>query len=187
LVFTKSGDKLAASARSVKGFDVYNALQECEAFIEQFGGHKYAAGLTLLPENYEKFKAKFEEVVRNTIPKELLTPEILIDAEIELSEITPKLFRIVQQMAPFGPQNMKPTFKTTAVRDNGYGKQVGADKTHLKLNIIAGADKKTYNAIGFNLGYKMDDIQNEFDIVYALDENEWNGVKSIQLLLKDLK
>ncbi len=187
LVFTKSGDKLAASARSVKGFDVYNALQECEAFIEQFGGHKYAAGLTLLPENYEKFKAKFEEVVRNTIPKELLTPEILIDAEIELSEITPKLFRIVQQMAPFGPQNMKPTFKTTAVRDNGYGKQVGADKTHLKLNIIAGADKKTYNAIGFNLGHKMDDIQNEFDIVYALDENEWNGVKSIQLLLKDLK
>ena len=187
LVFTKSGDKLAASARSVKGFDVYNALQACEEFIEQFGGHKYAAGLTLLPENYEKFKTKFEEVVRTTIPKELLTPEILIDAEIELSEITPKFFRIVQQMAPFGPQNMKPTFKTSAVRDNGYGKQVGADKTHLKLNIIAGADSKTYNAIGFNLGSKITEIQNEFDIVYALDENEWNGVKSIQLLLKDLQ
>jgi single-stranded-DNA-specific exonuclease len=187
LVFTKSGDKLAASARSVKGFDVYNALLACEEFIEQFGGHKYAAGLTLLPENYEKFKAKFEDVVRSTIPKELLTPEILIDAEIELSEITPKFFRIVQQMAPFGPQNMKPTFKTSAVRDNGYGKQVGADKTHLKLNIIAGADSKTYNAIGFNLGHKITEIQNEFDIVYALDENEWNGVKSIQLLLKDLK
>jgi single-stranded-DNA-specific exonuclease len=187
LVFTKSGDKLAASARSVKGFDVYNALLECEEFIEQFGGHKYAAGLTLLPENYENFKAKFEEVVSKSIPKELLIPEILIDAEIELSEITPKFFRIVQQMAPFGPQNMKPTFKTTAVRDNGYGKQVGADKTHLKLNIISGADQKTYNAIGFNLGEKIHVIQNDFDIVYALDENEWNGVKSIQLLLKDLK
>ena len=187
LVFTKSGDKLAASARSVKGFDVYNALEACKEFIEQFGGHKYAAGLTLLPENYEKFKAKFEEVVRSTIPKELLTPEIVFDAEIELSEITPKFFRIIQQMAPFGPQNMKPTFKTSAVRDNGYGKQVGADKTHLKLNIIAGADSKTYNAIGFNLGAKITEIQNAFDIVYALDENEWNGIKSIQLLLKDLQ
>ena len=187
LVFTKSGDKLAASARSVKGFDVYNALEACKEFIEQFGGHKYAAGLTLLPENYEKFKAKFEEVVRSTIPKELLTPEIVFDAEIELSEITPKFFRIIQQMAPFGPQNMKPTFKTSAVRDNGYGKQVGADKTHLKLNIIAGADSKTYNAIGFNLGAKITEIQNAFDVVYALDENEWNGVKSIQLLLKDLQ
>lgn len=187
LVFTKSGNKLAASARSVKGFDIYNALEACEEFIEQFGGHKYAAGLTLLPENYEKFKAKFEEVVRSTIPKELLTPEIVFDAEIELSEITPKFFRIIQQMAPFGPQNMKPTFKTSAVRDNGYGKQVGADKTHLKLNIIAGTDSKTYNAIGFNLGAKITEIQNAFDIVYALDENEWNGIKSIQLLLKDLQ
>ena len=187
LVFTKSGNKIAASARSVKGFDIYNALEACEEFIEQFGGHKYAAGLTLLPENYEKFKAKFEEVVRSTFPKELLTPEIVFDAEIELSEITPKFFRIIQQMAPFGPQNMKPTFKTSAVRDNGYGKQVGANKTHLKLNIIAGADSKTYNAIGFNLGAKITEIQNAFDIVYALDENEWNGIKSIQLLLKDLQ
>jgi single-stranded-DNA-specific exonuclease len=187
LVFTKSGDKLAASARSVKGFDVYNALLACEEFIEQFGGHKYAAGLTLLPENYKKFKVKFEEVVRNSIPKELLTPEILFDAEIELSGITPKFFRIIQQMEPFGPKNMKPTFKTSAVRDSGYGKQVGADKSHLKLNIIAGADSKTYNAIGFNLGSKITEIQNAFDVVYTLDENEWNGVKSIQLLLKDLQ
>ena len=186
LVFTKSGDKLAASARSVKGFDVYNALQECEEFIEQFGGHKYAAGLTLLPENYESFKNKFEEVVSKTIDKKLLTPEISIDAEIELSEITPKFFRILQQMAPFGPMNMKPIFKTSCVRDNGYGKKVGADKTHLKLNVFQGNNKKTYNAIGFNLGDKMEQVQNDFDIVYALDENQWNGFKSIQLLLKDL-
>ena len=187
LVFTKSGDKLAASARSVKGFDVYNALQECSAFIEQFGGHKYAAGLTLLPENYIHFKNKFEEVVSKTINKKLLTPEITIDAEIELSEITPKFFRILQQMAPFGPQNMKPVFKTTCVRDNGYGKKVGADETHLKLNVFQGDNKQTFNAIGFNLGNKMDYVQDEFDIVYTLDENEWNGYKSIQLVLKDLK
>ncbi|SDR65624.1 exonuclease RecJ [Polaribacter sp. KT25b] len=187
LVFTKSGDKLAASARSVKGFDVYNALEACTEFIEQFGGHKYAAGLTLLPENYENFKNKFEEVVSKTIDKELLTPEISVDAELHLSEITPKFFRIIQQMAPFGPMNMKPTFKSTCVRDNGYGKQVGVDKTHLKLNVFQGDNQKTYNAIGFNLGDKMAFVQNDFDIVYALDENEWNGYKSIQLLLKDLK
>tara|TARA_B110000046_G_scaffold186012_1_gene231344 strand:- start:8610 stop:10295 length:1686 start_codon:yes stop_codon:yes gene_type:complete len=187
LVFTKSGDKLAASARSVKGFDVYEALQECSEFIEQFGGHKYAAGLTLLPENYINFKNKFEEVVERTIDKKLLTPEISVDAEIDLSEITPKFFRIIQQMAPFGPLNMKPTFKSTCVRDNGYGKQVGADKTHLKLNVFQGDNKKTYNAIGFNLGDKMDFVQNDFDIVFALDENEWNGHKTVQLLLKDLK
>jgi single-stranded-DNA-specific exonuclease len=187
LVFTKSGDYLAASARSVKGFDVYEALLACEEYIVQFGGHKYAAGLTLLPEQYENFKNKFEEVVSKTITKEQLIPEISIDAEIDLAEITPKFFRIIQQMAPFGPQNMKPTFITSSVRDNGLGKQVGADKTHLKLNLIQDANPKTYQAIGFGLGNKMDIVQNDFNICYSIDENDWNGFKSIQLLLKDLK
>ena len=187
LVFTKSGNKLAASARSVKGFDVYEALNECSEFIEQFGGHKYAAGLTLDPKNYSAFKNKFEEVVKATIDKKLLIPEITIDLELELSEITPKFFRILQQMGPFGPQNMKPVFKTTSVRDNGYGKTVGSDKSHLKLSIIDGADKKTYNAIGFGLGNKIKSIKGDFDIAYSLDENEWKGNTSIQLILKDLK
>jgi single-stranded-DNA-specific exonuclease len=187
LVFTKSGNKLAASARSVRGFDVYEALNECSEFIEQFGGHKYAAGLTLDPKNYSAFKNKFEEVVKASIDKKLLIPEITIDLELELSEITPKFFRILQQMGPFGPQNMKPVFKTTSVRDNGYGKTVGSDKSHLKLNIIDGADKKTYNAIGFGLGNKIKSIKGDFDIAYSLDENEWKGNTSIQLILKDLK
>ena len=187
LVFTKSGNKLAASARSVRGFDVYEALNECSEFIEQFGGHKYAAGLTLDPKNYSAFKNKFEEVVKATIDKKLLIPEITIDLELELSEITPKFFRILQQMGPFGPQNMKPVFKTTSVRDNGYGKTVGSDKSHLKLSIIDGADKKTYNAIGFGLGNKIKSIKGDFDIAYSLDENEWKGNTSIQLILKDLK
>ncbi|MDC3366446.1 single-stranded-DNA-specific exonuclease RecJ [Flavobacteriaceae bacterium] len=187
LVFTKSGNKLAASARSVKGFDVYEALNECSEFIEQFGGHKYAAGLTLDPKNYSAFKNKFEEVVKASIDKKLLIPEITIDLELELSEITPKFFRILHQMGPFGPQNMKPVFKTTSVRDNGYGKTVGSDKSHLKLNIIDGADKKTYNAIGFGLGNKIKSIKGDFDIAYSLDENEWKGNTSIQLLLKDIK
>ena len=187
LVFTKSGDKLAASARSVKGFDVYNALEACSAHIEQFGGHKYAAGLTLLPEKYEAFKRKFEEVVKESIDKDLLIPEITVDAALELPNITPKFYRIVQQMAPFGPQNLKPTFFTANVRDNGFGKRVGADKSHLKLNIIYGADKKTYGAIGFGLGKKLDYVQNDFDIVFNLEENTWNGHTEIQLRLKDLK
>jgi single-stranded-DNA-specific exonuclease len=189
LVFTKSGDKLAASARSVKGFDVYNALESCSEFIEQFGGHKYAAGLTLKPENYEKFKAKFEEVVKETLPEELRTPEITINSEIELGDITPKFFRILNQFAPFGPQNMRPTFMANGLRDNGYGKQVGADKSHLKLNIISGADKKTYNAIGFGLGDKYDLATNgtSFSAVFNIDENHWNGNTSLQLLLKDIQ
>lgn len=189
LVFTKSGDKLAASARSVKGFDVYNALEKCSEFIEQFGGHKYAAGLTLKEEDYPKFKAKFEEVVKETLPSELRTPEITIDAEISLLDITPKFFRIINQLAPFGPQNMRPTFIASGLRDNGYGKKVGEDKTHLKLNVFEGANQKTYNAIGFGLGDKYNLIQKKlaFNAVFNIDENHWNGNTSLQLLLKDIK
>jgi single-stranded-DNA-specific exonuclease len=189
LVFTKSGDKLAASARSVKGFDVYNALEQCAEFIEQFGGHKYAAGLTLKPENYKSFKKKFEEVVKNTLPEELKTPEILIDTEIELSNITPKFYRILKQLGPFGPQNMRPIFKTNAIQDNGFGKQVGEDKSHLKVTIKSESDTKTLNAIGFGLGSKNEFISNKkyFDTVYSIDENHWNGNTSLQLILKDIK
>ena len=189
LVFTKSGEKLAASARSVKGFDVYNALQECSDYIEQFGGHKYAAGLTLDPKNYQNFKAKFEEVVKNSISKELLIPEVSVDSSIFLSNITPKFNRIIKQFGPFGPKNMKPVFVASGLRDNGYGKKVGKDEDHLKLNIISGADKKTYNAIGFGLGNKFNLINNgnSFKVVFTIEENHWNGITSLQLNIKDLK
>ncbi len=189
LVFTKSGDKLAASARSVIGFDVYEALEQCSEFIEQFGGHKYAAGLTLKEENYQNFKLKFEEVVAATMPEELKTPEIVIDAEISLSEITPKFFRIMNQLAPFGPENMKPIFMCGNVRDNGYGKKIGADETHLRLNLFEGTNQTTYNAIGFGMGDKHEMIQNKnaFKAAFCVDENEWNGYTTLQLLLKDLE
>jgi len=189
LVFTKSGEFLAASARSVKGFDIYNALEKCSKVIEQFGGHKYAAGLTLKPENYQRFKELFEKVVRETIPKELLIQEISIDSDLFLSDITPKFNRIIKQFGPFGPKNMKPVFKATGLRDNGYGKKVGQDGDHLKLNIISGADQKTYNAIGFGLGKKFDEINNgrSFDAVFTIEENHWNGITSLQLNLKDIK
>jgi len=189
LVFTKSGDFLAASARSVKGFDIYDALEKSSEFIEQFGGHKYAAGLTLKPENYQKFKELFERVVKESIPAELLIPEITIDANLFLSDITPKFNRIIKQFAPFGPQNMKPVFKATGLRDNGYGKKVGQEKDHLKLNIISGTDQKTYNAIGFGLGDKFDEINNgkPFQTVFTIEENQWNGITSLQLNLKDIR
>lgn len=189
LVFTKSGDKLAASARSVKGFDVYNALHDCSEFIEQFGGHKYAAGLTLDPNNYGNFKSKFEEVVKNSIPDELRSPEISIDVAINLSDIDPKFYRIINQFGPFGPQNMKPVFIASGLRDNGYGKKVGANEDHLKLNIINGADQKTYNAIGFGLGEKFDLISKggTFKAAFTIEENHWNGITSLQLNLKDIK
>jgi len=136
LVFTKSGDKLAASARSVKGFDVYNALEACAEYIEQFGGHKYAAGLTLEKENYEAFKQKFEEVVSQSIDQRLLTPEIRVDAEINLKDISPKFHRILKQFAPYGPGNMTPVFLTKNLSDSGFAKPVGKTQDHLKCNVL---------------------------------------------------
>ena len=195
LVFTKSGDRLAASARSVKGFDVYNALQECADCIEQFGGHKYAAGLTLLPEQYLPFKEKFEKVVTETIAPHLLTPEILVDATIALNDITPKLLRIIQQFAPFGPGNMTPVFMAEGLCDTGYAKGVGEDGKHLKCrvtqnsNVSSSTVERSINAIGFGLGDKLPAVQNgrNFSAVFSIEENEWNGNVSLQLKLKDIK
>jgi len=187
LVFTKSGDTLAASARSVKGFDVYNALDACSEHIEQFGGHKYAAGLTLKPENYEDFKQAFEDEVLKTIDRSLLTPEIKIDAQIKLSDITPKFYRIIRQFAPFGPGNMTPIFMTENLKDTGYGKCVGEDDKHLRLTATQG--KQRIVGIGFNIGNKLDLIQNKktFSAVYSIDENHWQGNVSLQLKLRDIK
>lgn len=188
LVFTKSGNKLAASARSVKGFDVYNALEACSEFIEQFGGHKYAAGLTLLPENYEAFKTKFESVVKESIDPKLLTPELKIDSEINLNEIDHRLYRILSQFAPFGPGNMTPVFMTQAIKDTGWGKCVGEDDKHLRFTATQKANEKLV-CIGFGLGDKLDIIKDKksFNIVYTIDKNHWNGNISLQLKLKDIK
>ena len=188
LVFTKSGNKLAASARSVKGFDVYNALEACSEFIEQFGGHKYAAGLTLLPENYEAFKTKFESVVKESIDPKLLTPELKIDSEINLNEIDHRLYRILSQFAPFGPGNMTPVFMTQAIKDTGWGKCVGEDDKHLRFTATQKANEKLV-CIGFGLGDKLDIIKDKksFNVVYTIDENHWNGNISLQLKLKDIK
>ncbi|MFD2600597.1 single-stranded-DNA-specific exonuclease RecJ [Flavobacterium suzhouense] len=188
LVFTKSGDKLAASARSVKDFDVYNALEACAEHIEQFGGHMYAAGLTLKEEQYPLFRQKFEEVVQQTIHPDLLIPEVTIDAEIDFADITPKFNRLLKQFEPFGPGNMSPVFMTRNVKDTGYGKAIGADETHLRLFVRQG-EEGGYAAIGFGLAKKMDVAckGQPFDAAYSIDENEWNGEVSIQLRLRDIR
>ena len=195
LVFTKSGDKLAASARSVSGFDVYNALQGCAEHIEQFGGHKYAAGLTLKEENYEAFKQAFEDEVSKTIDKNLLTPEIKVDMQIDLAEIDDKFWRIIRQFAPFGPGNMTPIFMTDNLKDTGYGKCVGEDKTHLRFtatqsNLVTERSRSPkFVCIGFNLGEKLELIKNKqpFSAVYSVDENHWQGNVSLQLKIRDIK
>ncbi|WP_338407356.1 single-stranded-DNA-specific exonuclease RecJ [uncultured Flavobacterium sp.] len=188
LVFTRSGDKYAASARSVKGFDVYNALESCSEHLEQFGGHMYAAGMTLLEKNYQLFKDAFEKVVEQTIHPDSLTPEISVDSEIDFENITPKLTRILKQFEPFGPQNMTPIFLTKNVKDTGYPKRLGADDEHLKL-FVRQNNSEGIPAIGFGLGNKMELATNKksFETVYCIDENEWNGKVSIQLRLKDIK
>ena len=188
LVFTKSGEKLAASARSVKGFDVYNALEQCSDYIEQFGGHKYAAGLTLLEKDYEGFKAQFERVVAETMDPNLRTPEISIDAELNLIDITPKFYRILKQFAPFGPGNMAPGFMSSSLRDTGYGKCVGEDKSHLRLTLRQG-NSPQFVGIGFGMGDKHEIACTGklFKAAYVLDENEWQGNVSLQLRLKDVK
>ena len=188
VVFTKSGDKLAASVRSVKGFDVYEALQGCSDYIEQFGGHKYAAGLTLLEEEFENFKAQFEKVVATTIDPKLLTPELTIDSKIQWQQLTPKLLRILNQFAPFGPGNMRPVFMAEGLRDTGYAKGVGEGEKHLKVQLTQNG-LKPIGAIGFNLGDKLSLVKggNSLNAVFTLEENEWNGTVSLQLKLKDIR
>lgn len=188
LVFTKSGDKYAASARSVKGFDVYNALEACGEHLEQFGGHMYAAGMTLKPENYTAFKEAFERVVQETIAPEWLEPEISIDAIVDFDEITPKFTRILKQFEPCGPQNMTPVFVSKNVVDTGYGKPMGKEEEHLKL-FVRQNNSEGIPAIGFGLGKKYEIVKNKqlFEAAYCIDENEWNDKIELQLRLKDIR
>lgn len=188
LVFTKSGDQLAASARSVKGFDIYQAIEACSDHLIQFGGHKYAAGVTLKPEQYNSFKKAFEAYVSLNLEEELKTPSIIIDMELRLEDINPKFYRILKQFAPFGPENWAPTFISKGVEDSGYAKTVGEDDKHLKARFSQDMAYGT-DAIGFDLGKHLNLItgRKKVDIVYSLDHNTWQGTTSIQLKLKDLK
>jgi len=186
IILTQSNGKVAGSARSVPDYDLYEAIDKCSELLIQFGGHKYAAGLTMEEKNIEAFRAKFEEVVSATIKKEQLIPMISIDVELPLNQIDTKFFNIVKQMGPFGPQNMQPIFVSRNVFDDGTSR-ILKDK-HLKLNIRQ-QDSVTYPAIGWQMHAFYDRIKNKepFDICYSLEENEFNGKKTIQLLIRDIQ
>ena len=188
IVLTQSNGLLTGSARSIKDFDIYDAIDACSDLLEHFGGHKYAAGLSLKPENFMKFKARFELQAANTIQDYMLIPEVEIDMEINLNRINQKFLRILQQFAPFGPGNMAPVFMTKGVRDAGHARIVG--KNHLKLSVYQTDVRcNPFPAIAFQLGEHFGSIEKNIpmDICYHIEENDWNGIKSIQLSLKDLK
>lgn len=186
IVLTESNGNYTGSARSVAGYDLYEALLACEDLLEQFGGHKYAAGLTIKPENLMPFAEKFEDIVCKSISPNLLIPEIKIDAEIEFSQITDKFYRILAQMAPFGPQNMSPTFVSKNVFFVGTPLIVGTK--HLKLNVKQ-QNSAIFEAIGFNLANFESSLQPNqgFSICYTIEENVWKDKRRLQLNIKDIK
>ncbi len=185
VVLTKSGDYLAGSARSVAGFNLYEAIYACREYLLGYGGHFAAAGMTLLPENLSAFSDAFEREVSKRITPELLVPEIIIDAPIDFSDITPSFYSILSQMEPFGPENMRPIFIARKVMDTGFSKIVKEE--HIRF--VLKQNKITLTGIGFNMAAKFPLLQTQepLDIVFTIDENEWNGVKSLQLKMIDLK
>jgi single-stranded-DNA-specific exonuclease recJ len=187
LVFTKNEDKLVASARSVSGFNIYNALEACQEYLEQFGGHKYAAGLTIKEENYNKFKEAFELIVSQTIDKELLEQRINIDLEIKLEDVSSIFFETLKRFAPFGPENMTPVFLSKGVKAKEF-RAVG-DGSHLRIVLTNIEETVSFVAIGFGLAEKKTILEKgqPFDIVYQLEENIWNGRASIQMKIKDIQ
>ncbi|MDZ7742799.1 MAG: single-stranded-DNA-specific exonuclease RecJ [Bacteroidota bacterium] len=188
VVLTKSNGLITGSARSVKDFDVYDAIDSCSDLLEHFGGHKYAAGLSLKPENLVPFKEKFNSIVDATIEDHMLVPEIEIDAVLKLSDINSKFFRILKQFAPFGPGNMSPVFLAEKLIDTGHARVVG--QKHLKLKVIhREISSLPFPAIAFQQGHFFEDISNgnAFNLCYHLEENEWNGVVSLQINVKDIK
>jgi single-stranded-DNA-specific exonuclease len=188
VVFTQSGDHLAASVRSVKGFDVYQALEACSGYMLQFGGHKYAAGLTLDPSQFENFKQAFNQEVARSLTPEQKVPQVAIDLPLPLSEITPKLFRILSQMAPFGPENARPVFAAQQVHVAPYTKAVGADLSHLRL-VVHEPNQPTISGIAFGYGAMTEIVKKKgrCDVAYVIDENHWQGQTSLQLMVKDVR
>ncbi|TZF85703.1 single-stranded-DNA-specific exonuclease RecJ (plasmid) [Pedobacter sp. BS3] len=186
IVLTQSNDHVAGSARSVVGFDLYEALSSCSDLLEQFGGHKYAAGLTMKEENVPAFRQRFEEVVSQTITDDMLVQEITIDACMELENITPKFFRILNQFAPFGPGNMAPVFLSKKVYVNGSASIVG--NNHLKMMVYQD-NSPVFECIGFGLGHHFAEIRKgiPFDICYTIEERIWKEKKSVQLNIKDIR
>ncbi|MBU3927278.1 MAG: single-stranded-DNA-specific exonuclease RecJ [Bacteroidetes bacterium] len=191
IVLTKSDGLITGSARSIKNFDIYDAIESCNHLLEHFGGHTYAAGLALKPENLQKFTDEFEEYAGKNLTDEMLVPEIEIDGDLYIGDVSTKFYRILKQFAPFGPGNMAPAFITDNVIDTGYVKLVGkGDVKHLKLSVVH--PDRTGNpipAIAFNMGEYLEKVQQgmPFSICYHIDENTWLGNTSLQLRILDMK
>ncbi|UFH56781.1 single-stranded-DNA-specific exonuclease RecJ [Spirosoma sp. KNUC1025] len=187
IILTQSNDKAAGSARSVPGFDVYEAIEECADLLEQFGGHTFAAGMTMPVSNIDAFRRKFEEVVSSRIKEEHLTPLIDIDLDLDFSDISDKLVRIVKQMGPFGPHNMQPVFKTEDVYM--VGEPIIMKEKHLKMSVRQGRTGHTLTAIGFGFAHIAHQLRSgkPFSICYQVEQNFFNGNVSLQLMLKDVK
>lgn len=190
IVLTKSNGLITGSARSVHGFDLYGAIESCSDLLENFGGHIYAAGLTLKEENLKEFCERIDAYVGNTISSEMLTPVIHIDTKLNFSRITPKFFRILKQFQPFGPGNSAPVFMAENVYDNGNGRKVGAEGSHMKLELIQ--EEQPYrhiSAIAFNKSSHFEHIKagNPVDICYSIVENYYRGIANLQLRIKDIR
>ncbi|MCB6974414.1 MULTISPECIES: single-stranded-DNA-specific exonuclease RecJ [Butyricimonas] len=190
VILTESNGLATGSARSVEGFDLYYAISQCSEYLENYGGHKYAAGLTLKLENIEPFKAKFQKIVSETITEEMLTPQINIDVQIKLNDITAELYTMIQKFAPFGPNNTIPVFMTENVTNFIGSKQVGRNNEHLKLVVVD--DTRLCNdrsGIAFGMGEDFSRISKGeyFDICYTLQENEFMGRSDIQMMIRDIK
>ena len=190
IVFTQSqGGLVTGSARSVHGFDLYDAIESCSDLLENFGGHLYAAGLTLKEENLPAFCARIEKAISGTIIPEMQTPVVDVDARLNFSQITPKFLRILKQFHPFGPGNSAPVFLTENVYDNGMGRKVGAEGGHLKLELIQESHPYHHiSAIAFNMADFFDHIKagNPIDVCYSIVENYYRGTANTQLRVKDM-
>lgn len=190
VILTESNGFATGSARSVEGFDLYQAISACSDLLENFGGHKYAAGLTMKIENVSAFQQRFEEYVCENISDDMLVPQISIDASIKLSDITPKFFRILKQFEPFGPKNMTPVFVSERVVDYGYSRPVGRNKEHLKLSVVDDIrEGDVKGGIAFSMGkiYPKISSGTPFDVCYCLQENEYMGKVETQLMVRDIK
>lgn len=190
VVLTKSNGFITGSARSVHGFDLYDAIESCSDLLENFGGHLYAAGLTMKEENLPEFCRRIDSFIAGRINPEMLTPVINIDSKLDFDRITPKFFRILKQFHPFGPGNNAPVFLTENVYDNGNARKVGSDAGHLKLELIQESQPYHHiSAIAFNKSEHFDHIKagNPVDICYSIVENYYRGVANIQLRIKDLR
>jgi len=186
IVMSASNGLISGSARSVKGFSIYDALHECEDLLETFGGHKYAAGLSMVEENLPEFKKRFEEIVRRDIQEECMTPEIKIDAEIQLRDINDKFYNLLKQFAPYGPGNMRPVFLLKNLHNAGRSKQL--NNGHLKVNVKDPATNYYFDGIGFKMAEKFEVInKGAFDSCFTLRENVWNGKTTIQMVIKDIR